>query len=79
MASQGADSFILFIAVLSAAIGFFNLLPIPVLDGGHLVFYAFEAVTGKPPSDSALRIFMTIGLALILGLMSLALITDILC
>jgi len=79
MASQGADSFIWFIAVLSAAIGFLNLLPIPVLDGGHLVFYAFEAVTGKPPSDSALRIFMTIGLALILGLMSLALITDILC
>jgi len=79
MASQGADSFIWFIAVLSAAIGFLNLLPIPVLDGGHLVFYAFEAATGKPPSDKALRIFMTIGLALILGLMSLALITDILC
>ena len=79
MASQGASSFILFIAVLSAAIGFLNLFPIPVLDGGHLVFYAFEAVTGKPPSDGALRILMTIGLTLILGLMGFALITDILC
>ena len=79
MASQGASSFIWFIAVLSAAIGFLNLFPIPVLDGGHLVFYAFEAVTGKPPSDGALRILMTIGLTLILGLMGFALITDILC
>jgi regulator of sigma E protease len=79
MASQGADSFIWFIAVLSAAIGFLNLFPIPVLDGGHLVFYAFEAVTGKPPSDGVLRILMAIGLSLVLALMSLALITDILC
>jgi regulator of sigma E protease len=79
MASQGTSSFIWFIAVLSAAIGFLNLFPIPVLDGGHLVFYAFEAVTGKPPSDGALRIFMTIGLTLILCLMGFALITDILC
>jgi regulator of sigma E protease len=79
MASQGASSFIWFIAVLSAAIGFLNLFPIPVLDGGHLVFYAFEAVTGKPPSDGALRILMTIGLTLVLGLMCFALITDILC
>ena len=79
MASQGADNFIWFIAVLSAAIGFLNLFPIPVLDGGHLVFYAFEAVTGKPPSDGALRIFMAIGLSLILALMAVALITDILC
>jgi len=79
MASQGAGSFIWFIAVLSAAIGFLNLFPIPVLDGGHLVFYAFEAVTGKPPSDGALRFLMTIGLTLVLGLMCFALITDILC
>ena len=79
MASQGASSFIWFIAVLSAAIGFLNLFPIPVLDGGHLVFYAFEAVTGKPPSDAALRVLMAIGLTLILALMSFALITDILC
>lgn len=79
MASQGAESFIWFIAVLSAAVGFLNLFPIPVLDGGHLAFYGYEAVTGKPPSDGALRILMTIGLTLVLGLMVFALANDILC
>jgi Zn-dependent protease len=38
-----------------------NLFPIPVLDGGHLLFHAYEAVAGKPPSDKALRVFMTVG------------------
>ena len=79
MASQGTESFIWFIAFLSAAIGLLNLFPIPVLDGGHLVFYAYEAVAGKPPSDGALRILMTVGLVLILGLMLFALGNDIVC
>lgn len=79
MASQGAENFIWFIAVLSTAVGLLNLFPIPVLDGGHLVFYAYEAVTGKPPSDAALRVMMTIGLTLVLGLMLFALFNDIWC
>ncbi|RKF15253.1 RIP metalloprotease RseP [Roseovarius spongiae] len=79
MASQGAESFIWFIAVLSAAVGLLNLFPIPVLDGGHLVFYAYEAVTGKPPSDRALRILMTAGLTVVLGLMVFALTNDLFC
>jgi len=79
MASQGAMSFINFIAVLSTAVGLLNLFPIPALDGGHLVFYAYEAVTGKPPSDKALRILMTIGISLVLGLMLFALFNDIFC
>lgn len=79
MASQGAESFIWFIAVLSAAVGFLNLFPIPVLDGGHLAFYAYEAVAGKPPSDAALRLMMAIGLTLVLGLMLFALFNDIFC
>lgn len=79
MAAQGAGDFIWFIAVLSTAVGLLNLFPVPVLDGGHLVFYAYEAVTGKPPSDTALRILMSIGLALILGLMVFALFNDIWC
>ncbi len=79
MASQGAQSFIWFIAVLSTAVGLLNLFPIPILDGGHLVFYGYEAVTGKPPSDRALQLLMTIGLALILGLMVFALSNDLLC
>jgi regulator of sigma E protease len=79
MASQGPESFIWFIAVLSTAVGLLNLFPVPVLDGGHLVFYAYEAVSGRPPSDKALRVFMTIGLTLVLGLMLFALFNDIFC
>ncbi|MCK4712002.1 MAG: RIP metalloprotease RseP [Marinosulfonomonas sp.] len=79
MASQGIESFIYFIALLSAAVGLLNLFPIPVLDGGHLVFFAWEAVTGKPPSDKALQILMTAGLVLILSLMVFALSNDFLC
>ncbi|MBY6200101.1 RIP metalloprotease RseP [Maritalea mobilis] len=78
-ASQGLDDFIWFIAVLSTAVGLLNLFPIPVLDGGHLVFHAYEAVAGKPPSDKALRIFMTAGLTLLLSLMLFALTNDLFC
>ncbi|MFK7869559.1 MAG: RIP metalloprotease RseP [Roseobacter sp.] len=79
MASQGAENFIWFIAVLSTAVGLLNLFPVPALDGGHLVFYAYEAVAGKPPSDKALRILMTFGLALVLTLMVFALGNDLFC
>lgn len=79
MASQGAQSFIYFIAVLSTAVGLLNLFPIPALDGGHLTFYAYEAVTGKPPSDKVLRVLMSIGLALVLSLMIFALGNDLFC
>ncbi len=79
MVRQGGDSFILFIAFLSTAVGLLNLFPIPVLDGGHLAFYAYEAVAGRPPSDGVLRVLMSMGLTLILGLMIFALGTDLLC
>ena len=78
-ASQGAMSFIWFIAVLSAAVGLLNLFPIPVLDGGHLVFHAWEALTGRPPSDGALRVMMGAGLAMLLTLMAFAIGNDIFC
>jgi len=78
-ASQGIDSFIWFIAVLSTAVGLLNLFPIPVLDGGHLMFHAYEAVAGRPPSDKALNVFMTVGLTLLLSLMLFALTNDIFC
>jgi regulator of sigma E protease len=78
-ASQGIDNFIWFIAVLSTAVGLLNLFPIPVLDGGHLLFHAYEAVAGKPPSEGALRVFMTVGLTLLLSLMLFALTNDIFC
>ncbi|MBB3994566.1 regulator of sigma E protease [Sulfitobacter undariae] len=79
MASQGALSFINFIAVLSTAVGLMNLFPIPALDGGHLVFYAYEAVARKPPSDKVLQVLMSIGIAMVLGLMLFALFNDIFC
>ena len=78
-ASQGVQSFILFIAMLSTAVGLLNLFPIPVLDGGHLVFHAYEAVVGRPPTDRALRILMTLGITLVLGLMVFALGNDLFC
>lgn len=78
-ASQGWFSFIWFIALLSTAVGLINLFPIPVLDGGHLVFYAFEAVTGRPPSDNALKYLMAGGLVIMLGLMLFAVGNDIVC
>lgn len=78
-ATQGPANFILFIAMLSTAVGLMNLFPVPILDGGHLVFHAYEAITGKPPSDGVLRILMTLGLAALLTLMVFALGNDIFC
>ncbi|MCG7518365.1 RIP metalloprotease RseP [Ruegeria sp. Ofav3-42] len=79
MASQGAQNFIFFIAVLSTAVGLLNLFPIPALDGGHLVFYAYEAVAGKPPSDGVLKVLMGVGVSLILGLMIFSVSNDLFC
>ncbi|WGH78744.1 RIP metalloprotease RseP [Jannaschia ovalis] len=78
-ASQGFANFIWFIAVLSAAVGMLNLFPIPVLDGGHLVFHAYEAVSGRAPSDGAVKVLMTVGLALMGALMVFALFNDLTC
>ena len=78
-AAQGWLSFVWFIAVLSTAVGLLNLFPIPVLDGGHLVFHAYEAISGRPPSDRALRLAMTAGLTLMLTLMAFALTNDLFC
>ena len=77
MASQGGQSFVWFVAVLSTAVGLLNLFPIPVLDGGHLVFHAYEAVARKPPSEGALRVLMAVGLSMILTLMLFAIANDL--
>ena len=50
-----------------------------MLEGGHLVFYAYEAVTGKPPADGVLRILMTAGLVLVLSMMVFGLTNDLFC
>lgn len=77
MASSGPLDYISFIGYLSAAIGLLNLLPIPILDGGHLVFHAYEAVTRRKPSDRVLRILITAGLSLILTMMLIGLANDL--
>ena len=79
VAQMGMLEFVLLIGMLSTAIGFFNLLPIPVLDGGHLVFHTYEAVTGRPPGDKAMQALMVTGLALVLSLMVFALSNDFFC
>lgn len=78
-ASDGLFEFVWFIAVLSVAIGLLNLFPIPPLDGGHLVFHAYEAVMRRPAPDSAIRVLITIGLALVLTLFVFALFNDLTC
>ena len=78
-ASQGWFEFVWFIALLSTAVGLINLFPIPVLDGGHLVFYAYEALTGRPPSDQALKYLMAGGLTVMLCLMVFAVGNDLFC
>ena len=77
MAAQGANDFIWFLGMLSAAVGMINLFPIPVLDGGHLVFHAYEAVFRRKPSEKALNVLMMMGVALIGTMMVFALLNDL--
>jgi len=76
-ASAGAITYFLFMALVSVNLGVLNILPIPVLDGGHLLFMAIEAVIGKPVSDTAIAISQRIGIALLLALMALVMYNDI--
>lgn len=75
----GAESFVFMMAIMSLGVGILNLFPIPVLDGGHLVFYAYEAVARRPPPDRALRALMGVGLTVVMGIMLFALSRDLLC
>lgn len=76
-ASYGFIYFLKFLAVVSISLGVLNLLPIPILDGGHLMFFLAEAVKGSPLSEAAMQYAQRIGLALLLGLMTLAFYVDI--
>ena len=76
-AKVGAGQFVLFLAVISISLGVLNLLPVPVLDGGHLMYYIIEAVKGSPLSDNALAWGQQIGVALLVGLMALAFYNDL--
>lgn len=74
---SGLESFLNFLAMLSISLGVLNLLPIPVLDGGHLLYYLVELVKGRPVSEKIQMIGVRIGMTLILGLMFVALYNDL--
>ncbi|VAW74286.1 Membrane-associated zinc metalloprotease [hydrothermal vent metagenome] len=76
-AQIGLASFLKFLAIVSVSLGVLNLLPVPILDGGHLLYNLIEWVTGKPPSEGAQQIGQQLGIAALLLLMSVAFYNDL--
>jgi regulator of sigma E protease len=76
-AGYGFVYFLGFLALISINLGIINILPIPVLDGGHLVYYFIELLTGKPVSEKVQEIGFKFGTLALLGLMSIALFNDL--
>lgn len=76
-AKMGLEQFVLFLAAISISLGVLNLLPIPVLDGGHLMYYSIEAIRGRPLSARTLAWGQQVGVALLVGLMILAFYNDL--
>ncbi|MCX7100129.1 MAG: RIP metalloprotease RseP [Methylobacter sp.] len=76
-ATMGVAPFIKFMALVSVSLGILNLLPIPVLDGGHLLFFAIEGLKGSPVPEKIQLFFQQIGIALLVSLMALAMFLDV--
>jgi len=76
-ASLGWVSYLTFLALISISLGVLNLLPIPLLDGGHLMYYAIEIVKGKPVSERFMELGQRVGLALLLVMMAFAFYNDL--
>jgi len=76
-AQMGWVSYLTFLALISISLGVLNLLPIPLLDGGHLMYYAIEIVKGKPVSERAMELGQRVGLALLLVMMAFAFYNDL--
>lgn len=76
-AQEGLIAFLSFAAIISINLGVLNLLPIPVLDGGHIVFFLIEAIRRKPLSEKFIAVSQRIGIAFLIGLMMLAFYNDI--
>jgi regulator of sigma E protease len=77
-ARQGVTRFLFFLGLISLSLAIINLLPIPVLDGGHLLYFLIEWIKGSPVSEQGQIIGQSIGLAMIVGLMGIAIFNDIL-
>ena len=75
--SAGLVQFLKLLAIISVSLGVLNLLPVPVLDGGHLLYFALEGMRGKPLSEEVMLQGQQIGMALLLALMGLVLYQDI--
>jgi len=76
-AKAGIGSYLAFLAFLSVSLGVFNLLPIPVLDGGHLMYYLIEVVKGSPVPEKIQFIGYQLGLFFVLGIMIVAHVNDL--
>lgn len=76
-AASGLESFVSFLAYLSISLGVLNLLPVPMLDGGHLMYQLVELVRGRPVSEKVQMMGLRIGMAMLFSLMALAVINDI--
>ncbi len=76
-AKQGPVDYLAFLALVSVSLGVLNLLPLPMLDGGHLMYYLFEGLTGRPVSDLWLARLQRGGIAVLLAMMSVALFNDV--
>ena len=76
-ASLGIGAFLYFLAVVSISLGVLNLLPVPMLDGGHLMYFLVEMVKGSPLSDVVQAKMQQVGIAFLLVLMTLALYNDV--
>jgi regulator of sigma E protease len=76
-AQLGWIPYLTFLALISISLGVLNLLPIPPLDGGHLMYYGFELLRGSPASERALEIGQRVGIALLLVLMAFAFYNDL--
>ena len=69
IAKDGVWALVWFTAIISISLGLMNLFPIPLLDGGHLLFYFFEVLTGRPLNEKAQEVGMYVGLTFIVSLM----------
>ncbi|MGH8499863.1 MAG: site-2 protease family protein, partial [Methylococcales bacterium] len=76
-ATMGLSHFLKFIAIVSISLGVLNLMPIPILDGGHLLFFIIEGFKGRPLSEHAQLIGQQVGMVLLICLMGLAFFLDI--
>jgi regulator of sigma E protease len=76
-AQMGWISYVSFLALISISLGVLNLLPIPLLDGGHLMYYAIEIAKGGPVSERAMELGQRVGLALLLVMMAFAFYNDL--